>query len=286
MIRVIVVAYHQPEKILVLLDSLKKFCTTPIEVVIHDNGGNQNTAQKWLSVQSTKLFPIYTIGIGKNVGFGAAVNRAADFVTGQTYSHLLLLNPDLVLASALDESVFHTLKTFSGITGFRVFNDAQKIHRQASARRFPSWKTAISGREGLLTRLFPKNSWSKHYLGTELDGEETQPVDWVSGCALWCPQPDWQRLKGFDEQFFLYVEDVDLGRKAKQLGLPVQYAPIVDVIHEIGGTYDGRRSLKSDYFHHLGMWQYHIKWNGGLGLLVGPIVFAGILLRFLVRRLF
>ncbi len=286
LVRVVTLLFHNEEKeVFCFLDSLKKHLLAPAELVIWSNGGDFESVKKWIENQKNSLnFKIVLGGLGKNLGFAAGVNRAAELESGSDWNSLLLLNPDAVLSTDLNTEHLSQLIGLNAISGLRVFNDLKKTHRQSSARSFPHFLTALTGREGLLTRWLPNNSWSTKYLGTQLDADVIQKVDWVSGCALFMPRNLWQRLKGFDESYFFAVEDVDLGRKAQRAGIPIFYAPIIDVVHLIG-TSSAKRPAKSDYYHHLGMWIYFLRWTGPLGFLFSPFVFLGIWARYLYRRL-
>lgn len=275
--------FSDTDEIKNLLASLQAQIKIPAEIVLWNNGGDLEFAQVWVQANAPLNFDLVIAGSGKNLGFACAVNRAAEVDSGKNWDALLCLNPDATLLSPIDENILGQLLALNGLAGLRVFNDAGRRVRQMNARSFPSWRSSISGREGLLTRYFPQNPWSKKYLGQNLDTTTIQRVDWVSGCALFCPRDLWQRLKGFDEAYFFAVEDVDLGRKAQKNKVPVFYAPLVDVAHEIGSS-ARKRPLKSDLYHHLGMWIYYIKWSSPLGFLLGPFVFLGIGARFLFRR--
>lgn len=282
LIRIITVGYGNPAGLRRLLDSLRQHLRVPAEFVLHENGGSREAAERWAAEHPDAPFPIRHCGDGKNIGFGAAVNRAAELEG--PWTHLLLMNPDAELLSELGPAQAERLRRHRGICGLRVFDDRARTHRQASARRFPSFITSFTGRQGILTRLWPANPWSRRYLAQDIDAEAETKVDWVSGCALWASREDWRRLGGFDESYFMYAEDVDLGRKAARLGLPVTYVPCVDVLHEGRGS--ARSAWRSDYYHHMSMWVYHVRWSGPLGFAMGPFVFLGIWLRFLARRLF
>src|SRR5690606_2115966 len=117
-----------------------------------------------------------------------------------------------------------------------------------------------------------------------LDSDKTTRVDWVSGCALFADRKSWDRLEGFDERYFLYVEDVDLGRKAREASIPVTYFPKVDVVHAIRGS-ALKRPAFSDLQHHIGMFRYSLKWSGPMGKLAAPFIALAIVARYLSRRI-
>jgi len=283
MIRIITVTYQNLKLLDKLTESLEKHVKVPYEFVIWDNSPSE--VHHEFKKNSILAPHIHFLGESRNLGFAKGINRACEHSTSSDVESLLLLNPDAFLASDIDLNVIQQLSAQPGIIGLQVFNDSQKTIRQNSARSFPNFLTSITGREGLLTRLFPNNPWSKKYLRSDLSSSnfhKEQQVDWVSGCALFCSKKIWEKLNGFDEQFFLYVEDVDLGKKAQLLRIPVFYLPIVDVIH-FSRTLSGKRPWKSDFHHHFGMLQYWWKWSRLPEKVLLPAVFLGISLRYAFR---
>lgn len=283
MLRIVVPGYRSEALLPKLLLSLRKHLKVPAELVVWDNDGATKVAlSSWLEKNAAPC-PVVFGGDGRNLGFGAAVNRALEMKTGREPSHALLMNADSELASDLDDKAWTRLVSLGGVVGLRLYDDAKKTRRQASARSFPGWKTAVSGREGWLTRLWPANPWSRRYLGGDLPADRESRVDWVSGCGLFCGLETWKKLGGFDERYFMYAEDVDLGRAARELGIPVHYSPAVDVVHAVRGS-TGRRSLKADLYHHRSMWAYYWKWASPASRLLSPFIALGIFARLLIRR--
>ncbi len=285
LLRIITPFYHSDaEELQRLVASLQKYLRVPAELVFWNNGGDLD---ELLRLQkSVKEFEIVIAGQGKNLGFATAVNRAIEVMTtSPKAAAYLLLNPDAELLSSFTPEILTRLMELQGVAGLRVYNDAQKNRRQSNARHFPHLLTALTGREGLLTRFFPHNPLSRRYLGDTLKEDQLHRVDWVSGCALFCPRNIWDKLRGFDEAYFFAVEDVDLGRRAARMQIPVYFAPWVDIAHEIGSS-ARKRPLKTDFYHHLGMWIYFVKWAHPLSFILGPFVFFGIALRFAFRRVF
>lgn len=287
MLYLITVAYKSAGQIESLLNSIERWAAIPLTVMIWDNGDSGDAVKQWeRNEKKSPAIQIRLLGNGRNLGFGAAINRCIEAIQKDTSNNspFIVINPDAELASSLSQELIQELSSKRALVGFRVFNDREKKVRQASARAFPSFSTSLTGREGLLTRFFPRNRFSRHYLGTQLDAEKEQTVDWVSGCAFFCDTETWNKLRGFDESYFLYVEDVDLGRTAQRKGISVIYSPTLDVIHLIRGS-ASQRFWQSDFHHHLGMWIYYIKWASPLDFLISPFVFLGIWIRFMMRRL-
>lgn len=282
MLRIVVVAYKNACQLQLLFDSISRFLKISAELVVINNSPEQRESFEALR-SPTNLMGYTMVHAPGNLGFGKATNLAARTRTGEIpWEHLLLLNPDAELLSNFDSSHLASLNALNAVCGLRVFNDKEKHERQFSARSFPNLSTSISGREGWLTKVWPTNPWSQKYL-SPVEGEASSPVDWVSGCALFVPRAQWERLKGFDERFFLYCEDVDLGRRAKLLGIPVFFAPFVDVLHAVHGSARSR-PIFADFHHHLAMTLYFLKWSSLCGLVFSPIIVAGIWMRFALRQ--
>lgn len=284
LVRVIVVVYHNPDDLPPLLSSLQMHMQIPYELVIWDNGGCAEAIQQ---IQRDLKGQVRVIagGNGINLGFGRAVNLAASMQTDQLPDSIFLLNPDAQLASHFYISHWEALHEQNALTGLHVFNDKALQDRQASARNFPNIMTSVAGREGILTKIWPNNPYSKAYLQNDLPNSGWQKVDWVSGSAVWVSLARWQALGGYDERYFLYVEDVDLGRKAQKLGIPVLFFPDIKVVHHIGGTRKGKGNRRAEWHHHMGMLKYHLKWGGVFGWLISPFVAGAILARYILRIL-
>jgi GT2 family glycosyltransferase len=157
-----------------------------------------------------------------NRGFARAGNEGCRLSRGDW---LLLLNPDVSLApDFLDRALAHALRLgrqdpSAGIIGFGL-RDPDGTP-QASAGPFPTLSSTLA-------RLLVPRARRKYYLGGE-----TVPrrVDWVTGCCLLVRRSCWEDLGGFDPAFFLYYEDVDLCRRARDRGWEVWHDPSLTAVH-------------------------------------------------------
>jgi GT2 family glycosyltransferase len=157
-----------------------------------------------------------------NRGFARAVNEGCRLSQGDW---LLLLNPDMTLEPGfLDKALFRAGELIeadpdAGIVGFRLQN--ADGGRQLSAGPFPTLA-------GTLARLLLPRTRRKYYL---LAGDQPRRVDWVTGCCLLVRRRCWQDLGGLDGDFFLYYEDVDLCRRARDRGWTVWHDPGLAAVH-------------------------------------------------------
>jgi N-acetylglucosaminyl-diphospho-decaprenol L-rhamnosyltransferase len=282
-IRFVTVCFKNATIVNRLLQSIDRHCKVPFEVICWDN--SPLPLADLGAIKGTHA-AFYLAGGKGNIGFTKAVNHAVNEKgSDDTWTDLVLINPDAYFESSFDAEILSRLSALNGICGLKVFSNIEKTVRQDSARSFPGLLTAISGREGLLTRLFPNNALSLKYLRRDLDStHEAIRVDWVSGCALYASRKIWADVKGFDERYFLYVDDVDLGKKAAALEIPVFYTPWVEVVHE-SRSMAGKDPWKSDFYHHSGMMKYYWKWSSPFEKLFFPITIFSIWFRFTFRLL-
>ncbi len=202
----------------------------PYEIIVVDNASSDGSVQ-----MLEKEFPeIKLIVSEQNLGFSRGHNLAARAARGK---YQFILNPDTeVMPNALDLLVeFAEKHPEVAIIGPKILNPDGSL--QYSCRRFPN-PTAALFRNTPLGKLFPNNRYTREYLMTDWDHSSIREVDWVSGAALFIQREVFERLGGFDEQFFMYCEDMDLCYRAWQAGYKVVYYPEPVIIHAIGRSTD------------------------------------------------
>jgi GT2 family glycosyltransferase len=189
-----------------------------VEVVIVDNNSPRHPALAGL-----RRCPGVSVGRwGRNRGFARAANEGCRLSRGDW---LLLLNPDMSVPPGFLDQVVGAAERWSaeepqaGILGFQLCHTDGSLQR--SAGPFPSLA-------GTLARLLLPRAWRKYILRP---GERRRPVPWVSGCCLLVRQDCFADLGGFDPDYFLYYEDVDLCRRAWARGWSVWYEPALSLVH-------------------------------------------------------
>ena len=97
--------------------------------------------------------------------------------------------------------------------------------------------------------------------GNYLDGPKDKPmyVDAVSGCFQLFDAKVFTKIAGFDERYFMYMEDLDICRKVHEAGYNVLYYPLVTVHHH--SAYDSKKNPKLLWIHLNSIVKYFIKWN-------------------------
>ncbi len=156
-----------------------------------------------------------------------------------------------------------------GAVGPRI--DRLDGSRYPSARAFPSLVDAAGhGFVGLVTT---QNRWSRRYLRT--DAEEAGPVDWVSGACLAVRRRAWDAVGGFDEAFFMFLEDVDLCRRLHAAGWGVAYEPEGRVVH-VEGASRASAPYRMIAAHHISLLRYGWRTGDPGERLLLPVVAVGL----------
>ena len=203
---------------------------------------------------------------GANLGFGRAANRG---VAATNAPYVLLLNPDTEvdpkaigeLVAILNENVG------TAVVGPQVLNADGT--RYPSARSFPNLIDAAG--HAFIGLITPNNPWSRRYLNPGR-------IDWVSGTAMLLRRTAFDAVGGFDEDYFMYVEDVDLCWRLRKQAWSVAVAEKALVTHHIGGSSE-QRPTRMIVAHHRSLLRFEARTATGPRRLMLPAVALGLALR-------
>ncbi len=219
-----------------------------------------------------------------NPGYASACNRG---IAATSQPYVFILNSDVeFLADGLETLLDHMDSDLGiGALGPMVQNSDGSL--QMSCRRFPSMLASVV--HGFLGDIWPGNPLTRKYQMKELCRDEPCEVDWVSGAAMLLRREAAQRVGGFDEAYFMYVEDVDICWRLREAGYRVVYDPAMRLLHHIGRT-SSQQSVRMLYQHHRSMLIFFRKrYRGVKGMALLPLVLAGLAARFtlalLLRRI-
>jgi len=239
MISISVVSHNQLSLILNLFNDIQKYCASEkLEVIL-----TLNTKEKILFNINIFSFKIITIINKHPLGFGSNHNNAFKISTGE---YFCVINPDISLITnpfpVLIELMINNkaeLIAPSSITKMGVIDN--------NFRRFPSFFSII-------LRKVTKHKADYFYDST------TDPffVDWVGGMFMIFDSVMYAKIRGFDEGFYLYFEDVDICKRMSIMGMRVLGAPSIQVIHD--SRRDSHRNLRFTYMHIISMFRYFLKW--------------------------
>ncbi len=242
-VSVIVVSYNVREFLANLLKSLKLALKgIDSEIIVVDNASEDDTVP-----YLKKNYPdLIVIENNFNLGFGKANNQAARIAHGE---YILLINPDAVVEENTVREMLNFMKAYpdAGAAGCKILN-ADGTLQKACRRSFPTpWVafTKISG----LSSIFPRSKIFGRYNLTYLDEGTVHEVDAISGSFMFIPRKVFQEVGGFDEDYFMYGEDLDLCYKIKEAGYRVYYNPSTSIIHFKGqSTRRGRINHTLEFY--------------------------------------
>jgi GT2 family glycosyltransferase len=225
---IIIVNYNVKEFLQNLLHSINKAAQNiSHEIIIVDNGSDDGSVEL---IQ--QKFPEVKLVINKeNLGFGKANNIAMEQARGE---YFLLVNPDTLLSENTLQEMMGFLKDHpeAGIAGCKILNPEGTL-QLACRRSFPGPWTSFCKVAGL-SNLFPKSKIFAKYNLTYLDENQTYEVDAISGSFMMMKREAYEKTGGFDEDFFMYGEDLDLCYRIQKEGYKVFYVHSAQIIHYKG----------------------------------------------------
>jgi GT2 family glycosyltransferase len=196
-----------------------------LEIIVVDNASTDDSIEV-IRQLAEKFKNIKLIENKKNLGFAKACNQGAKNASGK---FLFFLNPDIVVKKdTLVNLLEFAKKNPNSIIGPRLLNPDGSL--QGSCYNLPTLTGAI--KEFLLGQ-----KWS--YEKFAPTGDKPTKVQAIVGAALFCPRKIFERLKGFDERYFLYYEDLDFCRRARKIGYKIYYLPEAKIVHSLGISGEG-----------------------------------------------
>ena len=184
-----------------------------------------------------------------NVGFGRAANQG---LAASGAPLVLFLNPDCEVITGSIQRLCHELLAHPKCAAAGPDVLGPDGTRQGSARGDPGILTGLFGRSTLLARSFPRLLPVRRNIRGPGDlpaGATSMEVDWVSGACVLVRRSAFEQVGGFDERYFLYWEDADLGKRLRARGLSVRYVPEATIRHELGQSSRMISALAVREFH-------------------------------------
>jgi len=211
-----------------------------VETIVVDNNSSDGTIEY--------LEPLFTdvnfIQLEDNIGFGRANNLGFEIAKGK---YILILNPDTILRSDTLDIMFDYMEQNKqcGISGCKVLNPDGSF--QVACRRGSPTPWASFSKLFGLQRLFPKSPLFAQYNQLYKSIDETYSVDAVIGAFMFARADVIREVSGFDPEFFMYGEDLDLCRQVVLRGYSVDYVHTTSIIHFKGES--TKRSSINDVMH-------------------------------------
>jgi N-acetylglucosaminyl-diphospho-decaprenol L-rhamnosyltransferase len=238
------------------------------ELVVVDNGSVDGSVD-----EVRRRFPDVEVLVpGRNLGYGAAANRG---VAATTEPLVLVCNSDLEVGPGALAALAAVLGAEPGCALVGPLIRNRDGTRYPSARRFPTLVDAAG--HALLGIFAPDNRFTRSYHRAALEGAEsgTELVDWVSGACFLVRRSVFEHVGGFDEAYFMYLEDVDLCWRLGRAGWTVAYLPTAEVTHLQGVSTD-RHPFRMIVEHHRSLLRFAGRSSRGWRRALLPLVALGI----------
>jgi N-acetylglucosaminyl-diphospho-decaprenol L-rhamnosyltransferase len=219
---VITVSYHSDEVLPGFISSVRTATRRPHGIVIADNAPTEHA--RAIAVRAGAEY----LPMTRNAGYGGAVNAAVRTL-GPDVQWILISNPDVqLLPDSVDILLEHlTQDPQVGAAGPRVLNADGSTY--PSARAVPSLRTGIG--HALFANIWKANPWTRTYRADSDHDDSPRDAGWLSGSCLLVRRDAFGAVGGFDEGYFMYFEDVDLGVRLAEAGYRNLYVPAAHVLH-------------------------------------------------------
>jgi GT2 family glycosyltransferase len=283
---IVIVSYKAREEMKVALEAVFASQTSySYEVIVVDNGSGDGTLEmireQFLSdpalAAKTQLYQ------STNEGFGKGNNRGIEMTKGQ---YVLLLNPDTKMAPDTIQVMMDFMKQRPdiGIATCKLMKANGELD-WACRRSFPDPAVAFYRLSGL-SKIFRNSKKFAAYNLTYKSIDEETEIDSCVGAFMLISPECLKKIKGFDEDYFMYGEDIDMCYRAKQAGFKVWYYPKTTTIHYKGQASKKESKLALWAFHQT-MWVFYKKHlYQKYNPLFSALVYVGIWARYYQKLLF
>ena len=226
---VIIVNYNVKYFLELCLHSVSKAAEgIDAEIIVVDNNSKDDSC----AMVRVKYPSVILIENKDNRGFSRANNQAVAIAKGE---YILFLNPDTVMPEDFFSKTLAYLDAHpkAGALGPKLIDGKGQFAPDAK-KSLPSLSVAFFKTTGI-NKLFPKSPYFNKYYAVHIGEDEIAPVEVLSGCCMMVRKSVLKEIGGaFDEDYFMYCEDVDLSYRITKAGYENIYYPEVNLIHYKG----------------------------------------------------
>ena len=230
-VSVIILTYNSSAYISELIKSTKEFNPdgSSFEIIVVDNSSTDDTLVKLKPFENE----ITIKKNEKNLGFAGGINEGAKIAKGD---YLLFINPDTKFDKGKIEDLVSVFEKFGkvGIVGGKLIDKNGRAEKS-------------TGRFFGLFEIFLMSLGLDEAFGLRSSPKEIKKVDFVSGGFMMVKKQVFEKLNGFDENFFMYVEDVDFCKRAKNAGYQTYFTPETELVHVSHGSSDRSFAIENIY---------------------------------------
>lgn len=271
-VAIVTVSYNSSSQLEEFLSRATRAIARCEDVIVVDNA----SADVSQAASVVRKFGATLVRLDANVGYGQAANAGVAALPKRC-SVVVICNPDSLVSPEAVARLRTTLNaaTDIGAVGPRILNEDGTIY--PSARAVPSLRTGVG--HALFARIWPRNPWTKRYYSDAYRSDTLTDAGWLSGACVMLRRETFTDMGGFDSDYFMYFEDVDLGYRLGKRGLRNVYDPEAVITH-IGGatTKSTKRSMLTA--HHDSAKKFlSTKYSGAIWAPVRLVLRAGLNLR-------
>lgn len=214
---------------------------------------------------------------GTNVGFAKANNSVLAESKGD---YILFLNPDTIIPEDCFEKCLAFFKTHNdcGALGVHMLDGTGKFLKE-SKRSFPSVATSFFKMTGF-SNLFPSSKLFAKYYAGHVKENENKEVDVLAGAFMMLSREVLEKVNGFDEDYFMYGEDIDLSYRIQKAGYKNYYFSGTSILHFKGESTQKRsRSYIRNFYGAMDLFvsKHYEKQKLKLNLVKASVAFSRII---------
>ncbi len=280
-----IVNYNQKYFPKLCVEALQKSKTNfEFEIIVCDNDSSDESLEYLKKAHKEGLIKL--VQPGRNLGYGSGHNFAARYVKGK---YILILNTDITVEHDTLQKLVNYLDAHSARHGGRLPQStsrlgltlaSEKHHdvgmvgpklmyhngmvQQSCRRHFKFFDLFI--KRSFLKKIQPFKARYQKYIMEDFKHDKTEAVDLITGAFMVMPKAVFDKVGGFDERYFMFMEDFDLCRKVQEAGLKVIYYPEATAVHYhkrlSEGAFFKLLFNKISWWHLASAVKYHWKWRG------------------------
>jgi N-acetylglucosaminyl-diphospho-decaprenol L-rhamnosyltransferase len=242
---VVTVTYESGGVLPAFFRSLREAGATGEIVVVDNASPNPGDLAEIVAEAGARL-----VSLADNRGYGAAAN-AGIATLDPTTDLVVIANPDVEFAPGSLDVLAAAARARDDAASFGPLVLQSDGQPYPSARNLPSLRTGIG--HALFGSVWPANPWTRSYRQSDQLAE--RDAGWLSGSCLLVRRSAFEDIGGFDEGYFMYFEDVDLGARFARAGWSNRYVPAAVVTHT-GAHSTSRHRREMESAHHRSAYRY------------------------------
>lgn len=271
-INIVTVTYNSKDTIIPLLKSLSNNVILSKIIIVENNSRDSAQTKRLVNgyIKNNGIHNIKFINNRNNDGFGKSCNLGAEQCNSD---YILFINPDTVVGDSSIKILHnHAIRSSADIIGGKstTFSGGQHL----TVIREPNLNIGLFEFSNLGKLFHTERGHSDfYYLNEEsvINAKQDVEVDALGGAYLMVKRSSFEKLNGFDEKIFMYLEDVDISIRAKQAGMKVIYCPHSMIKHIGGASSDNKYKIRHQAWFDSRKYYYRKHFGLFVNLIIQPL---------------